>query len=282
MTYDDGFVPLFNGSDLTGWVATPRTYGRLWPDGPTILEVYPDAFADDYEEQALRHPAAWTVEDGVIVGRADTPGSGYGGYLVSEGTYGDYELIVEAKPDWPADTGIMLRKNRTTFHGIQVLVDHRQSGTIGGFYGNGIGGFHAVSYATDARMDDTGNPTGLMCDDPATSIEPFTPGKRDLLTYGASVDEFLAAWRWDDWNEFRIRIVGAQPVVTCWINGVKTGEIDMATMVFPQYDADAVAELLGRRGHIAFEVHDDDVRNPGFRWGRDAACRWRNVRIKEL
>ena len=82
-----------------------------------------------------------------------TPGSGWGGYLVSEGTYGDFELIVEANPDWPADTGIYLRKQAHTFHGIQVLVDHRQSGSIGGFYGNGIGGFHAVPFAIDARYD---------------------------------------------------------------------------------------------------------------------------------
>jgi 3-keto-disaccharide hydrolase len=107
---------------------------------------------DDYEAQAARHPAVRTVEDGAIVGRQDAPGSGWGGYLVSEGTYGDYELIVETNPDWPADTGIYLRKQARTFHGIQVLIDHRQSGSIGGFYGNGIGGFHAVPFAIDAPL----------------------------------------------------------------------------------------------------------------------------------
>ena len=39
---DEGFVPLFNGRDLTGWFATPRTDDALWPGGgPTVAEVAP-------------------------------------------------------------------------------------------------------------------------------------------------------------------------------------------------------------------------------------------------
>ena len=59
--------------------------------------------------------------------------------------------------------------------------------------------------------------------------------------------------------------------------------IDLGTMQFANYDADAVAAFLGPKGHIAFEVHDNDWKGLGEgRWGRDAACRWRNIRIKEL
>ena len=283
MTVDEqGFVPLFNGRDLTGWFPTPRTYSELWPGGPTVAEAAPGLFPDDYNEQAAEHPAVWTVEDGAIVGRQDAPGSGWGGYLVSEETFGDFELILEANPDWPADTGIYLRKLPTTFHGIQVLLDHRQSGSIAGFYGNGIGGFHAVPFAIDARYDDDHNAIGLVSDDPATSLESFRDSKREMLSYAATIEEFLDAWRWRDWNEFRIRIVGAKPIVTSWVNGVEIAEIDMATLVAPHYDADAVASFLGRRGHIGLEVHDNDSSFGERRWGRDAACRWRNIRIREL
>ena len=80
-----------------------------------------------------------------IEGRQDPARPGYGGYLVSEQTFGDFELELEMNPDWPADTGIMLRRRPgEDWAGFQVLVDHRKSGSIGGFYGNGIGGFHAV------------------------------------------------------------------------------------------------------------------------------------------
>jgi hypothetical protein len=277
-----GFKPLFNGKDLAGWFATPRTYDELWPGGPKVLEAYAEFFPADYNEQAAKHPAVWTVEDGAIVGRQDSPGSGWGGYLVSEKKYGDFELIVEAKPDWPADSGIMLRKLAHSFHGLQVLVDHRQSGCIGGFYGNGIGGFHAIPFATDATYDSTRLAVGLRADDPATTLEPFNPSKRSMLSSASNVEDFLKAWRWGDWNEFRIRIVGAKPHVTVWINGLEVASINLATLVADNYDADAVAACLGREGHIAFEVHDNDGMLKERRWGRDAACRWRNIMIKEL
>ena len=35
-------------------------------------------------------------------------------------------------------------------------------------------------------------------------------------------------------------------------------EIDLARLQAPHYDPDAVLAVLGRRGHIAFEVHDND------------------------
>jgi Domain of Unknown Function (DUF1080) len=146
-----------------------------------------------------------------------------------------------------------------------------------------ISGFHAIPFAMDVVTDANGNPFGLRADDPATSIEPFRQSKRDLLTAGCSVEEFLAAWRWDDWNDFRIVIQGAKPRTTCWINGLLVASIDLATMQFPNYDAYAVAGFLGPKGHIAFEVHDNDWGGLGHgRWGRDAARRWRNIRIKEL
>lgn len=277
-----GFVPLFNGADLSGWFTTPRTYDEMWPGGPSVHEAYPGVFPLDYNERAREHPATWTVEDGAIVGRQDSPGSGWGGYLVSDRKYGDFELELEANPDWPADTGIMVRKQAGSFHGIQILLDHRQSGSIGGFYGNGISGFHAVPFALDVVRDEDGNPVALREDDTATSVEPINPGKRALLSYAGSVQDFLDSWTFGGWNHFRIRVVGAQPTVTVWINDVKTAEIDLATLEFPNYDADAVAATLGRAGHIAFEVHDNDSMLGAGRWGVGAACRWRNVRIQEL
>lgn len=278
----DGFVSLFDGKTLDGWFSVPRTYDEMWPGGPTVQQAYPGFFPDDYNEQAARHPAVWTVEDGAIVGRQDSPGSGWGGYLISNKKYADFELTFEANPDWPADTGVMLRKKAHSFHGLQVLIDHRQSGSIGGFYGNGISGFHAVPFALDVTRDAAGQPTGLCLDNPATTVEPWSQAKRDLLIQAGSTEDFLARWKFLGWNSFRVRVVGAKPKATVWINGQLTAEIDLATLSFPNYDTNAVAAALGREGHIAFEVHDNDGMLKEGRWGRDAACRWRNVRIKEL
>ena len=172
-TDDDGFVPLFNGEDFTGWFATPRTYGALWPGGPDRrLTIVPGWLPDDYDERAEAHQAVWTVEDGAIVGRHAWPGAGYGGYLQTDAEYSDFELRFEVRPDWPADTGVHLRQLSRTFHGIHVVIDHREAGSIGGFWGSGIGAFHAVPFAFSAVTDEHRRAVDLQLDDPATSRQP--------------------------------------------------------------------------------------------------------------
>lgn len=276
---DEGFEQLFNGTDLSGWLVKPRLYGDLYPGGPSVLEAWPE-FGSDYNERALDHIARWNVEDGALVGRQDTPGGPGGGYLVTERTFTDFELRLEMKPDWPADTGVMVRKQSDGFVGLQVLVDHRRSGNIGGFYGNGLASFHAIPFAITAELDGTGKPVGLAIEDPADSLEPFDPAKAELLEYAATPQDFLTAWRWDDWNELTVRCVGDLPAATTWINGVKIASVDLATMHAPHFVAADAARVLD--GHIALEVHDTDPWLGAGRWGRDAACRWRNIRIREL
>ncbi|GAB3416347.1 3-keto-disaccharide hydrolase [Flindersiella endophytica] len=275
------WISLFDGESLDGWFAAPRTYGTVWPGGPRVLDAY--GVRDDYNERAAEHPAVWSVEDGTIVGRQDPDAPGWGGYLVSERAYGDFELVLEARPDWPADTGVMIHRRRDGWEGFQVLLDHRPSGGIGGFFGNGLASFSAVPFAVDAIIGEDGRPAGLRADDPATSVEPVTQEKIDRLDYAAGVEEFLAAWRWADWNELRIHCAGgALPRITTWVNDVKIAELDTSRIDSPDYDPDAVAAALGPEGHIALEVHDNDQRFGESRWGRGAACRWRGIRIREL
>jgi hypothetical protein len=275
-----GFVPLFDGETLDGWHSVPRTYGTLWPGGPEVRDVLP--LAEGYFEDAVEFEAVWSVVDGAIEGRQNPLKPGFGGYLVTDRTYGDFELILEMKPDWPADTGVMVRRSSDSWAGYQVLVDHRESGSIGGFFGHGIAPFHAVPFTLNVITDETGEPTGLIEDDPATSIEPFTPDKRDLLVEAGSASDFLAAWKWGDWNELRISVVGAMPRISTWVNGVPVATMDAATLEFENYDADAALALLGVRGHIALEVHDNDPLVGEKRWASTSACRWRNILIREL
>jgi hypothetical protein len=277
-----GFRPLFDGETLTGWRAIPRIYGELYPGGPALAEYFRERGVTPPAEPE-KHPAIWRVEDGVLIGEQDAPGSGYGGYLITEEAFGDFDLALEMRPDWPADTGVMLHRRPDSWEGFQVLVDHRPSGGIGGFFGNGLASFSAVPFAVDVARDADGVPTGLIADDPATSAEPVTQQKIDRLSYAADVQDFLRVWRWNDWNELRIRLVGgALPVITTWINGLKIAELDTATLDSPDYDPAAIAERLGERGHIALEVHDNDEMFGEARWGVGAACRWRNIRIREL
>ncbi|MDR6885199.1 DUF1080 domain-containing protein [Bacillus sp. 3255] len=273
---DGTFTPIFDGETLAGWHSVPRLPVPRTPGGPN-----PDMTTETYR-QAARTSGLWTIEDGAIIGRQDPPGCGYGGYLLSDEVYGDFELLLEARPDWPADTGILLRASALGSQGFQILLDHRRSGNIGGIYGNGIGGFHGINFTLDVQYDEQGIPIGLKLEDAATSIEPLTPDKPALLPYAATGEQFLSIWKWNHWNEFKIRVEGASPRITVHINGTKVSEIDTATLNHPLYDASAVRELLGPKGHIAFEIHDNDPGMGEARWGPNAACRWRNIRIREL
>lgn len=78
---DDGFVPLFNGKDLAGWVT---------PDDKTIF----------------------TVENGEIVGKESTPGQlKKNEFLVTDKPYGDFILKAKVKVIG-GNSGIQFRSER--------------------------------------------------------------------------------------------------------------------------------------------------------------------------
>ena len=144
------------------------------------------------------------------MGTQDPPGCGYGGYLLSDESYADFLLTFEVRPDWPADTGVLVGATELGSQGFQV------------------------------------------------------------------------PWRWDDWNEMSVRCVGHYPTLTTWVNGVQVYELDTGSLAHPDYDREAVAGLLGRAGHIALEVHDNDPGRGRDRWAPEAVVRWRNIRLELL
>jgi hypothetical protein len=245
---DGGFRPLFDGETLNGWTRQTRSQSR-----PSV--------------------GRWTVEGGVLIGGQDPVG--VGSYLVTEEAFDDFELQIEARPDWPADTGILVRTVPQGNIGIQVLLDHRPHGGIGGYYGNGIAGFHAYEYAFSAERDKDGRVVRLIAE------QPSEPTARVPLDFAAPVEVFLKTWKPGDWNHFRIRSVGAAPFLTTWINGEKISELDTAKIKSPGYDPQAMLEKIGRAGHIALEVHDND-RMGADRWGPGCVCRWRNISLRRL
>jgi hypothetical protein len=268
-----GFRSLFDGKTLAGWTAKPRVQGPK-----------PAGKPDPFYEKSLKSRGKWTVRDGVLIGGQDPPGSGLGGYLVSDEAFGDFELLIDARPDWSVDTGVLVRTTPGGNVGYQVLIDHRRSGGIGGFYGNGLGGFHALAFNVAAVFDKGGKPVGLKEEDPRTSLAPVTEEKRRLLSYAATSKEFLAAWKFGEWNTFRIRCEGELPRLTTWVNGVKVAELDAEKTALPGFDKKAVREKLGRRGRISLEVHSNGPKDRlgKDRWAPGAVCRWRNIYVKEL
>ncbi|HTM54931.1 MAG TPA: DUF1080 domain-containing protein [Pirellulales bacterium] len=91
-----GFVPLFNGRDLSGWkglVANPKERAKMSPEELSAAQKKAD-------ERMREH---WRVEDGAFVF------DGKGDSLCTAKDYGDFELLVDWKILKDGDSGIYLR-----------------------------------------------------------------------------------------------------------------------------------------------------------------------------
>src|SRR5438552_5543332 len=99
-----GWVPLFNGHDLTGW----KAYGQ----------------------------ERWTVDQGEILGEAVTKEYGY---LATEKTYRDFELKARFKPEGTGNSGIFYHStlDGVDVKGVQVEVDPHPGLHTGGLYESG-------------------------------------------------------------------------------------------------------------------------------------------------
>lgn len=119
----DGWVSLFDGATLAGWTPVGGPY-----DGN----------------------AAWTVEDGAIVGREGANHAG--GLLYTEALYGDHEFECDAWVSYPFDSGVFVRM-LTGQRGVQATLDYRDGGEIGGIYSNGYL-FHNTEGKAKWRRDE--------------------------------------------------------------------------------------------------------------------------------
>jgi hypothetical protein len=105
----DGFTPVFNGKDLSGWhVSETNHHGNS---------------------------RGWSVKDGLVLATQDRPGNG--GILLTDRKYRDFEVSLEVKPDWGCDGGLFLRSNEAG-DAYQVMIDYLEGGSVGGVYGEGL------------------------------------------------------------------------------------------------------------------------------------------------
>jgi hypothetical protein len=104
----EGFTPIFNGKDLTGWhISTTARHG-----------VQPD----------------FHVSQGMILGTQKPLGSG--GLLLTDKQYRNFELYFEAKPDWGCDSGVFFRTTETGV-AYQITMDYLPGGSMGRMIGEG-------------------------------------------------------------------------------------------------------------------------------------------------
>lgn len=94
-TPPEGFTPLFNGKDLTGWRGLVTIKDRLTKTPEEIVKMQEAADKSMHEH--------WKVVDGVIVF------DGKGQSLATVKDYGNFELFVDWKIEKGGDSGIYLR-----------------------------------------------------------------------------------------------------------------------------------------------------------------------------
>lgn len=106
-----GFTPIFNGKDLSGWhISEVNHHGNT---------------------------REWKVENGVLTGTQDKPGNG--GILLTDKKYKDFEVYIEINPDFGCDSGLFLRSNEKG-QAYQVMLDYLEGGAVGGIYGERLEG----------------------------------------------------------------------------------------------------------------------------------------------
>jgi len=125
MSYEDGFVPVFNGKDLSGW------QGLV---GNPLIRKNMDSkeLAKKQMEANLKFPGNWSVKDGCIVF------NGAGDNLCSVKQYGDFEMIVDWKITRKGDSGIYLRGSPQVQIWDTSRVDAGAQVGSGGLYNNKI------------------------------------------------------------------------------------------------------------------------------------------------
>lgn len=95
-TPPDGFVALFNGTDLTGWKG-------LVADPPTRAKMTPEELAEKQAQADKSMRKHWKAEDGVLVF------DGKGQNLCTAKDYGNFEMYVDWKILPEGDSGIYVR-----------------------------------------------------------------------------------------------------------------------------------------------------------------------------
>jgi len=121
----------------------------------------------------------------------------------------------------------------------------------------------------------------------AYQVELVIPGSTgdlfgEMLSIGksAKADDLQKVWKGGDWNSFRIRMTGAIPHLTLWINDVEMWDVVQSKNDFT---AGAVEGMIGLQAHwsATYSSMPGGFNMPGA-WRPGAAHRFRNIDIKEL
>ena len=100
------------------------------------------------------------------------------------------------------------------------------------------------------------------------------------VTTRAEATKLQQVWKEDDWNSFRLRVVGNKPHATLWVNGVEMWDVQAERN-------DLIADAT--EGMIALQLHWSQPLTPvpggsccDYSWKPGASHSYRNIAIKEI
>jgi hypothetical protein len=256
----EGFVPIFNGQNLTGWHASLDNHHGVTPD--------------------------FRVVHGAIVGTQSPFGDG--GILLTDKSYRNFEFYMEVRPDYGCDSGIFFRSTESG-HAYQITMDYLPGGSMGRLITetiNGAGGTDRAAILAMRGQPPSATPAGASTGAPAggrggapagapaagarAGGPPRTPVVAGIplgMTTPSGEDPWMKVWKREAWNTIRVRVEGDIPHVMVWIND---------QVVTDTQEKTNRAEGGVVSGPIAIQIHG------GNRWVQTGFWRWRNLGIKEL
>lgn len=129
------------------------------------------------------------------------------------------------------------------------------------------------------RSSESGIAYQVELDDAAGSTGSLF-GERMPISVPARATERGKVWKPNDWNAFRIRMVGEKPHITLWINGEKMWEV---TQPKNDFIAGATEGMIGFQSHWTSQFSPAAGEWNGLNsWAPGAKHRFRNIAIKEL
>ena len=282
-----GFTPLFNGMNLSGWHVSTTNHHGTTPDfrvehGMIIGTQRPlggggilltDRKFKDFELYLEVKPD-WGCDSGIFL-RSTEWGAAYQvtmDYLPPNGGMGN--VIGEGGMPGPTrgrGAGAAAPGGAPAAGAPAAGAAAAGAPPAGRAQGAGAppaGGAPAIGIAAGAAAGAGAQPAGAGGG--AGRGAPVQPVASGIPLYGGTplgTAAWTKVWKREDWNSVRVRMVGAVPRVTVWINDVQISDMT-------DTENRAIGGMI--EGPIAIQVHG------GTRWVPGGFWRWRVIAIKEL
>ena len=250
----EGFISLFNGTDMTGWwencnrhADEDQVNGGFW-------------FADPSQK------ILFSKQNDVGAG------TGSGGMLTTNQKYDHYEIIFDIWPTFGNDGGVFNR-NKTSGSNWQTTIDYVQGSGIGGSFNEG-------AWTTGSINDDPFRFNTSPTDMTITTWTDFTKGLNPTSfgcsAGGCTAADFPKVWNANGWNQIRVKFYnGLVAGKDVYMESFMRKVADPAPAWVPIYSAHKTQATPA--SWVSLQIHHGTSR-----WKKGTYNLYRNIKIRPL